>query len=47
MMDEQVGTSFSYRGGASELVHEELALPDQIPAWLKSAIDGKSVAGAS
>ncbi|TKV70745.1 Ti-type conjugative transfer relaxase TraA [Rhizobium sp. AU243] len=47
MMDEQVGTSFSYRGGASELVHEELALPDQIPAWLKNAIDGKSVAGAS
>lgn len=47
MMDEQVGTSFSYRGGASELVHEELVLPDQIPAWLKNAIDGKSVAGAS
>lgn len=47
MMDEQVGTSFSYRGGVSELVHEELALPDQIPAWLKNAIDGKSVAGAS
>ncbi|CVI63083.1 Ti-type conjugative transfer relaxase TraA (plasmid) [Agrobacterium leguminum] len=47
MMDEQVGTSFSYRGGAAELVHEELALPDQIPTWLKNAIDGKSVAGAS
>ena len=47
MMDEQAGTSFSYRGGASELAHEELALPDDIPAWLKSAIDGKSVAGAS
>ncbi|WP_164840105.1 MobA/MobL family protein, partial [Sinorhizobium meliloti] len=24
MIDEQAGTSFSYRGGASELVHEEL-----------------------
>jgi len=47
MMDEQAGTSFSYRGGASELVHEELALPDQIPAWLKTAIDGRSVASAS
>lgn len=47
MMDEQVGTSFSYRGGASELVHEELALPDDIPAWLDVAIAGKSVAGAS
>jgi Ti-type conjugative transfer relaxase TraA len=47
MMDEQAGTSFSYRGGASELVHEELAVPDHIPAWLKTAIDGKTVAGAS
>ncbi|MBX5132761.1 MobA/MobL family protein, partial [Rhizobium lentis] len=47
MMDEQAGTAFSYRGGASELVHEELVLPDRIPDWLKIAIDGKSVAGAS
>lgn len=47
MMDEQAGTSFSYRGGAAELKHEELALPDQVPAWLRSAIVGKSVAGAS
>ncbi|TXI05398.1 MAG: Ti-type conjugative transfer relaxase TraA, partial [Rhizobium sp.] len=47
MMDEQAGTSFSYRGGAGELQHEELALPDQIPAWLRTAIDGKAVAAAS
>lgn len=47
MMDEQPGTSFSYRGGAGELKHEELALPDQIPAWLRTAIEGKSVAAAS
>ncbi|RVO88318.1 Ti-type conjugative transfer relaxase TraA, partial [Sinorhizobium meliloti] len=47
MIDEQAGTSFSYRGGASELVHEELALPDDIPAWLKAAIDGRSAAKAS
>ncbi|RVG71209.1 Ti-type conjugative transfer relaxase TraA, partial [Sinorhizobium meliloti] len=47
MIDEQAGTSFSYRGGASELVHEELALPDDIAAWLKAAIDGQSVAKAS
>ncbi|NRQ18307.1 Ti-type conjugative transfer relaxase TraA [Ensifer sesbaniae] len=47
MMDEQAGTSFSYRGGSRELVHEELALPDQIPAWLKMAIDGQPVAKAS
>ncbi|PRA52981.1 Ti-type conjugative transfer relaxase TraA [Ochrobactrum sp. MYb68] len=47
MMDEQTGTSFSYRGGAGELKHEELALPDQIPAWLSLAIEGKTVAQAS
>ncbi len=47
MMDEQAGTSFSYRGGAGELKHEELALPDEIPAWLRTAITGKSVAAAS
>ena len=47
MMDEQAGTSFSYRGGEAELKHEELALPDQIPAWLRTAIDGKTVAEAS
>ena len=47
MMDEQAGTSFSYRGGAAELKHEELALPDQIPPWLSNAIDGKTVAAAS
>ncbi|EJC84158.1 Ti-type conjugative transfer relaxase TraA [Rhizobium leguminosarum bv. trifolii WSM2297] len=47
MIDEQMGTSFSYRGGAAELVHEELALPDEIPAWLGSAISGQSVAKAS
>jgi len=47
MMDEQARTSFSYRGGSRELVHEELALPDQIPAWLKFAIDGQPVAKAS
>ena len=47
MLDEQVGTTFSYRGGAGELKHEELALPDQIPAWLQTAIAGKTVAAAS
>ncbi|MBZ7925801.1 Ti-type conjugative transfer relaxase TraA [Ensifer adhaerens] len=47
MMDEQAGSSFSYRGGASELVHEELALPDDIPGWLRAAMDGQSVAEAS
>nr|WP_210303318.1 Ti-type conjugative transfer relaxase TraA [Rhizobium aethiopicum] len=47
MMDEQAGTSFSYRGGAGELMYEELALPDEIPDWLRSAISGQSVSKAS
>ncbi|MGG7576389.1 Ti-type conjugative transfer relaxase TraA [Rhizobium sp. Nf11,1] len=47
MTDHQVGRSFSYRGGGPELVHEELALPEQIPAWLHERVDGKSVAWAS
>ena len=47
MTDEQAGTSFSYRGAACELIHEEQALPDQMPTWLRTAIDSRSVAGAS
>ncbi|ACS54773.1 Ti-type conjugative transfer relaxase TraA [Rhizobium leguminosarum bv. trifolii WSM1325] len=47
MMDEQAGTSFSYRGGRAELVHEELALPTQVPEWLRTAIDCRTVAAAS
>ncbi len=47
MMDEQVGTKFHYSAGADELIHEELALPDETPAWLRIVIDGQSVAGAS
>ncbi|QRG06852.1 Ti-type conjugative transfer relaxase TraA [Xanthobacter dioxanivorans] len=47
MMDEKAGTTFRYEGGASELVHEELALPEEAPAWLSARIAGKSVAGAS
>ncbi|MBX5056885.1 Ti-type conjugative transfer relaxase TraA [Rhizobium lentis] len=47
MMDHQVGRSFSYRGGSPELVHEELAFPEHIPAWLRELIHGSSVARAS
>ncbi|MEJ5021192.1 Ti-type conjugative transfer relaxase TraA [Ochrobactrum vermis] len=47
MTDEQTGTLFNYRGGDDDLVHEELALPEDIPAWLRSAIEGKTVAAAS
>ncbi|MBB4195314.1 Ti-type conjugative transfer relaxase TraA [Rhizobium aethiopicum] len=47
MTDHQVGRSFSYRGGSPELVYEELAFPEHIPAWLRELIDGSSVARAS
>jgi len=47
MRDEQTGTLFNYRGGDDDLVHEELALPEAVPAWLQSAIEGKTVAAAS
>lgn len=47
MVEEQTGTSFRYEGGAAELVHEELALPGDTPAWLRTMIDGRTVAGAS
>lgn len=42
MTDEQAGTRFRYTGGAAELVHEELALPENTPAWLRKAIDGRT-----
>lgn len=47
MTDELTGETFSYRGGSRELVHEELALPDQAPQWIRSLIDGRPVARAS
>lgn len=47
MEEEQTRLSFRYEGGKAELVHEELALPDQTPAWLRTMIDGRTVAGAS
>ncbi|MDH7784850.1 Ti-type conjugative transfer relaxase TraA [Ochrobactrum sp. 19YEA23] len=47
MRDGQTGISFNYRGGDDDLVHEELALPDDVPGWLRLAIDGKTAAGAS
>ncbi|OWK24265.1 hypothetical protein AJ87_23965 [Rhizobium yanglingense] len=47
MTDKQLDTTFSHRGSSSELVHEELALPDDTPAWLRKAIDGRSVANAT
>ncbi|WP_455296763.1 Ti-type conjugative transfer relaxase TraA [Brucella pituitosa] len=47
MEEEQTGLSFRYEGGKAELVHEELALPDDTPAWLRTMIDGETVARAS
>ncbi|WP_192798059.1 Ti-type conjugative transfer relaxase TraA [Brucella pseudogrignonensis] len=47
MFDKRSGTSFSFRDGTNELKHEEIALPEEIPAWLRSAVVGKSVAAAS
>lgn len=47
MDEEQTGLNFRYEGGKSELVHEELALPDNTPAWLRTMVQGKTVARAS
>ncbi|CAN7579684.1 Ti-type conjugative transfer relaxase TraA [Brucella pseudogrignonensis] len=47
MEEEQTGLSFRYEGGKPELVHEELALPDDTPAWLRTMINGETVARAS
>ncbi|WP_266064788.1 Ti-type conjugative transfer relaxase TraA [Brucella intermedia] len=47
MEEEQTGLSFRYEGGKAELVHEELALPGNTPAWLRTMIDGGTVAHAS
>ncbi|WP_273794957.1 Ti-type conjugative transfer relaxase TraA [Brucella intermedia] len=47
MEEEQTGLSFRYEGGKAELVHEELALPADTPAWLRTMIDGETVARSS
>ncbi|WP_269586479.1 Ti-type conjugative transfer relaxase TraA [Roseibium sp. Sym1] len=39
--------TFDYAHKDGDLVHEELALPDQTPEWFRTLIDGRSVAGAS
>ncbi|MGX1500878.1 Ti-type conjugative transfer relaxase TraA [Labrenzia sp. MBR-25] len=39
--------TFDYAHKDGDLVHEELALPDQTPDWFRMLIDGRSVAGAS
>jgi Ti-type conjugative transfer relaxase TraA len=47
MEEEQTGMTFRYEGSKAELVHEELALPDDTPAWLRTMMDGRTIAGAS
>lgn len=47
MEEGQTGLSFRYEAGKAELVHEELALPDDTPAWLRTMTDGVTVARAS
>lgn len=47
MEEELTGESFRYEAGRAELVHEELALPDDTPSWLRTMIDGRTIAGAS
>lgn len=47
MIDKQTGIAYRSRGDTAELVHEELALPADVPTWLSNAIEGRSVAGAS
>ncbi|WP_025091671.1 Ti-type conjugative transfer relaxase TraA [Brucella intermedia] len=47
MQEEQTGLGFRYEGGKAELVHEELALPDDTPAWLRTMTEGVTVARAS
>ncbi|HBF31814.1 MAG TPA: Ti-type conjugative transfer relaxase TraA [Rhizobium sp.] len=38
---------FDYTEKSGDLAHEEIALPDQVPQWLKRVVDGNTVAGAS
>jgi Ti-type conjugative transfer relaxase TraA len=47
MFDQQTGQTYRYDRQAADLVHEELALPDVTPAWLRSLIDGRDTSGAS
>src|SRR5690606_7526232 len=47
MEQEQPGLRCRHAGGQAELVHEELALRDEPPAWLRTMIDGRTIAGAS
>jgi Ti-type conjugative transfer relaxase TraA len=46
MMDERIGTSHSYER-AQDLAHEELSLPADAPRWVRSLVEGRTVAQSS
>ena len=46
MRDQGLGQTFSYKFDA-DLVHSELALPDNAPEWVASLVVGRSAALAS
>ena len=47
MRDELTGERYAYTGHREELVHSEMALPDETPQWLRTLVDGRTPAQAS
>src|SRR5256885_15442572 len=47
MRDELTGERYTYTGHREELVHSEMALPDETPPWLRTLVDGRTPAQAS
>src|SRR3954453_462897 len=41
------GERYAYTGHREELVHSEIALPDETPQWLRTLVDGRTPAQAS
>src|SRR3954464_3033796 len=47
MRDELTGERYAYTGHREELIHSEMALPDETPQWLRTLVDGRTPAQAS
>ncbi|MFL6929345.1 MAG: MobA/MobL family protein, partial [Xanthobacteraceae bacterium] len=47
MRDELTGERYAYTGHREELIHSEIALPDETPQWLRTLVDGRTPAQAS
>jgi len=47
MRDALTGERYAYTGHREELVHSEMALPDETPPWLRTLVDGRTPAQAS